>query len=100
MDALVRPFPSELTTPPVTKMCFVMNEFTFLVSICPATPTRHLSNGNSTRTPAPGYHPAEGPDLKAGNRHALAVKERSWLRRGRLGVVKPAKWMHAAGVGI
>jgi hypothetical protein len=26
IDALVSPLPSELTTPPVTKMCFVMGD--------------------------------------------------------------------------
>jgi hypothetical protein len=27
IEALVRPFPKELTTPPVTKMCLVMEIF-------------------------------------------------------------------------
>jgi hypothetical protein len=31
-DALVSPFPKELTTPPVTNMCLAMKRSTFLVN--------------------------------------------------------------------
>ena len=33
IDALVSPLPSELTTPPVTKMCLAMDMRTFLVTM-------------------------------------------------------------------
>ncbi len=35
IDALVSPLPSELTTPPVTKICFGHGSGTFLVTVIP-----------------------------------------------------------------